>query len=234
MRRSYLSPEYYKYSTNGTFNMLEESNFFGSKMLEIEDKLIISNQNIIYYQTKSGEQIDLPSEMNLIPFSYSATNDKYTNHTLVVDNKQTKFQMDNNTRWILDIKLKNILSNFLFAKFKQHRTFEGVRNKMTLPNDVNISINEYIKNNVLDRYKLGKIDLYVSYRDLRNQNVLRFKNRWPDIGSETVLMVDKNKVLRIQTETAFDGDSVKVMFNQEQPSSKFIFDYYFNLNFEKI
>ena len=52
MRRSYISPEYTESSIYGTFNMLEESNFFAAKMLEIEDSIYISNQNIIYYQKK--------------------------------------------------------------------------------------------------------------------------------------------------------------------------------------
>jgi len=58
MRRDYISPEYKSVRVYGTFNMLEESNFFGSKMLEIEDSIIISNQEIIYYQNENGEQID--------------------------------------------------------------------------------------------------------------------------------------------------------------------------------
>jgi hypothetical protein len=39
---------------------------------------------------------------------------------------------------------------------------------------------------------------------------------------------------KIQTETAYDYSSIKVKFTQEQPSSKYNFDYYFNLFFEKI
>jgi hypothetical protein len=50
MRRSYISPEFDHNDVYGTFNMIEESNFFGSKMLEIEDSIYIDVQNLIYYQ----------------------------------------------------------------------------------------------------------------------------------------------------------------------------------------
>ena len=54
-----MSPEYSNTQIYGTFNMVEESNFFGAKMLEVEDSIYVSNQNIIYYQRPTGEQIDL-------------------------------------------------------------------------------------------------------------------------------------------------------------------------------
>jgi hypothetical protein len=58
MRRSYMSPEYSNTQIYGTFNMVEESNFFAAKMLEVEDSIYVSNQNIIYYQKSTGEQLN--------------------------------------------------------------------------------------------------------------------------------------------------------------------------------
>jgi hypothetical protein len=76
---------------------------------------------------------------------------------------------------------------------------------------------------------LSKVDFYIKYKDLRSQNVLRFKNTWnPTIG------IDSNKFQKIQTETAFDGSSIRLLFNQEQPSTQYSFEYYFNILFEKI
>ena len=46
MRRTYISPEYYYNNVYGTFNMVEESNFFGAKMLEVEDMIPIDKQDI--------------------------------------------------------------------------------------------------------------------------------------------------------------------------------------------
>ena len=229
MRRTYISSEYINTKTYGTFNMLEESNYFGSKMLEIEDSIYIDNQSIIYYQQQSGEQINLSAETSIDSPVYSATSDKSNNHSLRIDETQADYQKENNTKWIMDIKLNDILSNFLFASLKKYRTFEGMKTSITRTNDVNTAIKEYISQNVSNRYKFKKIDLYIKYKDLRSQNVLRFKNTW-----NVTIGIDSNKFQKTQTETAFDGSSIRLLFNQEQPSTQYSFEYYFNILFEKI
>ena len=232
MRRTYMSEEYKDTTTYGTFNMIEESNYFGSKMLEIEDSIYVENQNIIYYQLSNGEQLDLSVESSLDSYVYSASSDKLLNHTIKIDESQLEYQKNNNTKWIIDIKQGGqggVLSDFLFATLKKYRTFEGMKTNLTRTNDVNSSINEYINKNVINRYKFKKVDLYIQYKDLRSQNVLRFKNTWnPNVG------ITSNKFQKIQTETAFDGSSIKLMFNQEQPSTQYSFEYYFNILFEKV
>jgi hypothetical protein len=229
MRRTYISSEYSNTKTYGTFNMIEESNYFGSKMLEIEDSIYIENQNIIYYQRPSGEQINLSAEISIDSLVYSASSDKEINHLLKIDDTQTDYQRENSTKWIMDIKLNDLLSNFLFANLKRYRTFEGLKTSITRTNDVNTAIREYIDKNVSNRYKFKKIDLYIKYKDLRSQNILRFKNTW-----NTTIGIDSNKFQKIQTETAFDGSSIRLLFNQEQPSAQYSFEYYFNILFEKI
>lgn len=232
MRRSYISPEYQNRAVYGTLNMVEESTFFGAKMLEIEDSIIIDNQDIIYYQRTNGEQLDVSVETSLDSYVYSPggnNGDKFKNHTLVIDTTQPKFQLDNNTRWILTIDLKTILTNYLFATLKKYRTFEGVKNDMTMFNDVNVAVTSYVRSNVLDRYKYKSVELYVRYQDLRNQNLLRYNNTW-----STNIIDPTYKLIKIQTETEFDQSSIKIMFNQEKPSSSYKFEYYFNILFEKI
>jgi len=232
MRRSYISPEYQNRSAYGTLNMVEESTFFSAKMLEVEDTINIDNQDIIYYQTTNGEQLDISNETSLDSYIYSPgsnTGDKFKNHTLVIDTTQPKYQLDNNTRWILTIDLKTILTNYLFATLKKYRTFEGVKNDMTMFNDVNVAMTSYIRSNVLDRYKYKGVELYLRYQDLRNQNLLRYNNTW-----STNIIDPTYRLIKIQTETEFDQSSIKIMFNQEKPSSSYKFDYYFNILFEKI
>jgi hypothetical protein len=232
MRRSYISPEYQNRAVYGTLNMVEESTFFGAKMLEVEDSISIDNQDIIYYQRTTGEQLDVSTETSLDSYIYSPgseTGDKFKNHTLVIDAAQPKSQLENNTRWILTIDLKVILTNYLFATLKKYRTFEGVRNDMTMFNDVNVAVTSYIRSNVLDRYKYKGVELYVKYQDLRNQNLLRYDNKW-----STNIIDPIYKLTNIQTETEFDQSSIKLTFNQEKSSASYKFDYYFNILFEKI
>lgn len=228
MRRTYISPEYKLTRVYGTFNMIEESNFFSSKMLDIEDNISISIEDIIYYQNIDGEQLDFSVESSSNPEFYSPNTDKKNNHTLVIDDTQSRSQKEGNTRWILTIDLKSILDVYLFSIMKKYRSFEGIKNGMVQSNNINVALKQYITENVYNRYKLSNIDLFISYKDLRNQNILRYKNNWnQDIIS------NENKFTKIQTETSTDGSILKVIFNQDKNSTDYSFDYFFNLNFVK-
>lgn len=229
MRRTYISSEFVNSKINGTFNMVEESNFFGAKMLDVEDSIYIENQNIIYYQQASGEQIDLAIESSLPSYVYSSSSDKELNHKLTLDDSQTSFQKNGNTKWILEIELRTILESYLFATLKRFRTFEGIENNQTITNDINSSVQKYITSNVTNRYKFKKLDLYIRYKDLRNQNVLRYKNIW-----STSVNLESNKYNKFQTDLAYDDSKIKIYFNQEKTSQEYTFEYFFNILFEKI
>jgi len=229
MRRTYISPEYQNRAVYGTLNMVEESTFFGAKMLEVEDTISIDNQDIIYYQKLNGEQLDFSIESSLSSIVYSSSTNKLNNHTLELDTTQPKYQLDNNTSWILTIDLKTIITDYLYATLKRYRTFEGVKNEMTMFNDVNVGVRNYIQSNVLNRYKFKSIELYVRYQDLRNQSLLRYKNKW-----DNNIINPTYKLIKFQTETEFDESSIKITFNQEKPSNTYSMDYYFNILFEKI
>lgn len=232
MRRDYISPEFEYTRTFGTYDMTESSSLFGSKMLEIEDELNLHNQSIIYYQSLEKEQMDLSIESSLAPIIYSVSDDKKSKHTLVINEAQNEFQRNGNTKYILTIQLENLLINYIFATLKEYRTFEGVRNKMCRKGDIDNSIYEYIIKNILNRYKLEKTELYVKYNDLRSQTSLRFSNKWSsDIDS---ISTSNYLLTKIETDTSFDGSSVKINFNQEKSSQKYNFDYYFKLIWKKI
>lgn len=241
MRRSYISPEFNYNPIYGTFNMLEQSTVFGSKMLEIEDILEIHDQNLVYYQTANGEQLDITIESSLPPISYSASTDKNNNHTLVIDDSQTSSQKNGRTKWILTIDLNTILTNYLFSTLKRWRTFEGVRNTMTKSNDVSFATKEYINKNVLNRYKLNRVELFINYVDIRNQNILKYNNLWASESNQfrtaqltSNISVDDKRLKSFQSQTDFNYSSTTIRFTQERDSSEFCFDYYFKLFYEKI
>ena len=99
MSRHYISPEFVNSKIYGSFNSYEESNFFGSKMLEIEDLVDIIDQNIIYYQNSKNEQIDVDVESAQNSVIYSSFDNKKQNHTLIIDDSQSDIQRKSNTRW---------------------------------------------------------------------------------------------------------------------------------------
>jgi hypothetical protein len=229
MKRTYISPEYDYYRVYGTLNMVEESNFFGSKMLEIEDSFTVGKQDIIYYQNLKGEQLDYSVESSLTSYVYSDSTNKKENHTLELDESQPQFQLEKNAKWILTIDLDKIFREFIFATLKKYRTFELIKNEMTIYSDVNIAIKNYIDFNVKDRYKITSIDLYISYKDLRKQNILQYKNSW-----NPVIETPENKFSKFQTETAIDKKSIRIIFNQDKPANLYNMDYFFNINYEKL
>lgn len=231
MRRNYISPEFEYRKVFGTFNMKEESSFFGSKMLEIQDVIEIHNLGIIYYQTLNKEQLDFDIESSLAPIIYSSADDKKANHTLVIDDTQSNFQKESKTRYVLTIDLKTILVNYLFATLKQARTFEGVKNSMVANGDIDFAIREYITKNVYDRYVFDKIELNVRYQDLRSQNIRRWVNTW---NSNEVIITEGQVLRDIQTQIEFDYSKLTGTFNQQQDSSQYSFEYYFKLFWKKL
>lgn len=227
MRRSYISPEYDNNTVNGSFNMIEQSTFFGSKMLEIENNIYIDSRDIIWYQRDNNEQLDFSIESSLNSYSYSSSENKKANHRLLIDDNQTDFQKERNTRWILEVNTSSILKNYIFASMKKFRTFEGLRNEMTIYNDVDVSLNDYIKSNVVNRYKFSKIELFIDYKELRSNNILRYKNVWnPNVPKNSRL----NKLQITQDST---DSLISVSFDQKS-SSQFAFEYYFNILFDRI
>jgi hypothetical protein len=232
MRRRYVSPEFEQSRVFGTFNMVETSTLFASKMLEIEDEINLNEQSVIYYQNSQSEQIDISVETSTDPITYRLVDDKFVNSELIIDPSQNDFQRNTKTKWILTINLKTLLSNYIFAVLKEYRTFEGIKNSMTSRNSVDTAMREYILKNVLNRYKLESVSLYLKYNDLRRQNALRYKNNWST--NTTQISNSSYKNSKIETQTAFDFTSIKVLFSQERNSDLFNFDYYYTIFWKKI
>lgn len=229
MRRNYISPEFDFQRVYGSLNMIEQSSFFCSKMLDIDDSLAITNENVIWYQQINGEQFDFNAESSNSPNIYNTVEDKRSNHSLILDESQNVRDRESRAAWILDIDLKIILKNYLFATLKKWRTFEKVANNFTLSKKVDTAITEYIDRNVLGRYKFDKVEFYLQPIDLTTFGGLKFVNTFdPSIENPS------NLFTKIQTETDPNFIDVKLRFNQIQPASNFNYKYYFNLYFSKL
>ena len=228
MRRNYISPEFTYNGQYGTMNMIEETSFFGPKMLYIQNYISVDNQNIVYYQNSNNEQVNFSIEKNSSPIVYSSFSDKQKNHTIIIDLTQSSAQKNYNTKWLVTIDLKTILSNFLFATLKQSRTFNGITNNMTIYNNINASINEYISKNILNRYEFSSIDFYVQYQSFVQNGSLRYNNSFIELNDSTYL------IKQLQSTLNQSGGSITINFNQSQDSASYNFNYYFNLYFKRI
>lgn len=228
MRRNYISPEFKYTNINGTMNMMEQTSFFGSKMLDIQDLISILNENLIYYQDQSKEQLNFSLEKNLDPIVYSSVNDKLSNHTIKSDESQSSIQVGSNTKWNIEIDISKILSNYIFATLKKYRTFEGVKNNMTIFNNIDSGINDYIIKNIINRYKYKSVDFFVDYKSFSEDGSMKYKNTFVEITNNSFI------TKKIQSILNDSQGKLNIIFNQEKYSTSYNFNYYFNLYFEKI
>jgi len=229
MRRNYISPEYRYKEVEGTFNMEEQKGIFGSKMMDVEDKIVLDNRDIVYYQSVINEQLDLAQETLLSPIIYSIKDDKEQAHTLSIDESQTDFEKQKNTRWVLDINIRDILVNYIFSRIKEARTFEGVENISTSFNSIDTAIRKYIEVNLLSRYEYITITLYIKYNNLQNSGFYRYQNNW-----NTTIAKTENILSKIEVDLNFDKSKFVGRFTQEKVATDVNFDYYFDLSYVKV
>lgn len=228
MKRNYISPEYTYTKVEGTFNMEEQKGIFGSKMMDIEDEILLDYRDIVYYQNEINEQLDLVQENLLAPIIYSITENKEQAHTLRIDESQTDFEKQKNTRWVLEINIRDILVNYIFSRIKEARTFEGINNNSTSFNSIDTAIRKYIEVNLLSRYKYKTITLYIKYNKLQESGFYRYQNNW-----NTNIGQSGNVHSKIEVELNFDKSKMIARFTQEKVATGFNFDYYFDLKYEK-
>lgn len=228
MRRNYISPEFKYTNINGTLNMREQTSFFGSKMLDIQDSISILNENLIYYQDQNKEQLNFSLEKNLDPIVYSSVNDKSSSHIIKSDESQSNIQLGSNTKWNIEIDINKILINYIFATLKKYRTFEGVKNNMTIFNNIDSGINDYISKNIINRYRYKSVDFFIDYKPFSEDGSVKYKNTFIEIINNSLIT---KKLQSILNESQ---GKLNVVFNQEKSSASYNFNYYFNLYFEKI
>lgn len=226
MKRLYISPEFNVTEVSGTYNMKSMKTFMGSNIMDIEDEILIEKDDILYYQDDNNEQISFQKEVLNTPVSFNVSEMKQKYSELSME-EQDAFTKENNTRWLLKIDVKSLLIDCIFAKIKNARSFEGVKNINTKYNDVDISIKEYIKENILDRYELSDIILYTRYNSLESNDSYRYTNNWDSTISksdiESKIFVDKT-----------DLSKVLVRFAQSKNSKDYSFNYYYDVRFKRI
>lgn len=226
MRRNYISDEFKSNIVNGTLTMVEKSSFFGSKMMSIDDEILVDSSNIIYYQNNKSEQINLPLELTYEPLYVNLNNVKIKN--CIVYRDDNTFNDLNNSNWIIEINFKNILLEYLFGKLKNVRAFSGIYVENTQNNNIDLSIKDYIISNLLDRYLYDSIELWISYNNLSDDGNLKYVNIFnPDIVNDSNINKEFEKIYS-------DERIIKFKFKSKKDTSKYSFDYYFNIKYNRI
>lgn len=228
MRKKGISPEYIYEPVHGSLNMTEKRSFFGSKMMYIEDTIIIDTRDIVYYQQSNGEQLDITQELNLDPYVYSMEENKLNNHVFGLDINQSEDDRNNRTKWVIELDLRKVLSDYIYVNIKNNRTFESIKSENTHSKSVNDSIYKYIDSNIIDRYEYKNIDFFIEYKSLKENNIPRFKTNF-DSNIES----KDNKFSNIRLVFTEDKSMVRIFFTQQKDSKEFTFNYYFNIEFVK-
>jgi hypothetical protein len=226
--------KYDKQPQKGTFNMKETNCFFGSKMMEIEDEIVIDDKLIQYFNKLNGYQ-NYDNLVDEVPININLNDIKLSYHTIsIIQQNQTDYL--NNTRWQIDIKIREILKLYLFSKIKERRVFKSITEDDIYNKSLDTSIDDYINNNLIDRYEFNKINLYIKYENIEQDQTNNSGSKLQYNPSWNVFLKDKQYLitnLNIISDISNLNDLI-INYNQIKPSTIYRFDYYYDLYFKKI
>jgi len=246
--------KYYESETvNGLFNLLEEETFFSSKIMELEDEIIINDLGIQYYEfyvdaepTDTSALIESKmngyqyNELNIFSETFNLMDLVYVKNKYhkIELSQQSDYDKSHNTKWSITIDIKNIIIDYLFAKVKEIRTFKSLNYNNFMNQNINESIRKYIELNILDRYKFEEIDFYVKYTNINKNSVYNLETlkQFEPLFLQDIEL-DKYKVKNVLTKSdnyLNQFDDINVNYSQTESSKEYKFDYYFNLHFKKI
>jgi len=229
-----------KYSTefdNGTKNMNTVRTFFGTKLIDIEDDILINNLSIKYsdyngYQKYEHETMVTTEIDKFIDLSELKKN----NHDIVLQT-QDMFNIENNTKWVFNIDVRYILKEYLFGKIKESRSFKSIRSENTLNNDINDSIYTFIENNIIDRYSMDRVELYIKYDKLKSHNIFNKSLLQYDPEFDESVYNMENIITNfslIKSDQFENLVPIRIMYNQTERSDEFKFNYYFDIRYKRI
>jgi hypothetical protein len=232
-----------KFSTNsvpGTMNQKELRTFFGGKIIYSEDNIYINNDSINFSQIVSDinngyQYYDVSLAKNKEVNYYENLTDLKANNQSISLYSQNSTSLNNNTKWEITINGSAILKDYLFFKIKEQRVFKNIKSDEVYSNDINNAIYEYITANIFGRYRLNKIDFYVSYYDIKTQSIQ--DNIYLQYNPNFDVNVYKSENLSNMNIAGFDPykfDLITIQYSQSKPSNQYSFNYYFDLNFTKI
>lgn len=222
----------------GTMEANEARTFFGSKMVDVEDSVLIDDSKIQYSElfssggtTNNGYQFYVDIDQLESIYLVSLTDLKNSYHTISLVS-QSSLDLQNNTQWTITIDWRSVLNQYIFYKLKNRRTFKSIRYTDVLGQNINLFINQYIIDNLTNRYQFSQLNFYVQYLDL--ENGLQFSN--PNLLFDPIYTIDAKSdanLIKNANSTVLD-DLLIVNYKQTQSSAKMKFNYYFDLIFTKI
>lgn len=225
MKRTFIPNTNTVVDTIGSMNHINKKSFMATAIMNIPRNIEIHNNDIVYYLGLNGEQLSLNSELQNVVVMYNVSLDKKQNLIIELNKTQSEYQKDNNTIWDIQIDHISLLSNYMYASIRAARTFEGLLNSYTYDNSVEVYIKKYIKDNLLSKYTVSKVELFVEYTNLNTSGELRYNNSYDiDLDNPSVITCPIN----------IKNNKLNFTFSQKENSKNFSFKYYYNISYSKI
>lgn len=222
----------------GTKSSYDARTFFGSKMIEIEDSILIDNREIQYSEVFDNndkrnngyqyfEDIDNIEKIYLV--SLFDVKDNY--HTINLGS-QSNIDLRLNTNWTILVNWKDILVEYIYLKLKEARTFKTIRFDNVLSENINLYIKRYIRNNLTSRYGFESLDFYVKYFELDSGDQDTDPNLLLNPVFDDTIQSEENRIKNVNA-TVFP-EILNIQYKQTQSSQFTKFHYYFDLNIVKV
>lgn len=206
---------------NGTSNMHEKTNFLCGKGMDIQDEIRLSSISAV-------TQLDKYDDIKRLGIKKTE-----------ISQDQTQQEKDNLTKWKITLDGNFLLTEYLYHEIytdNYFSVFKEITNKFAKGNKSNTACYDYIKLNLLDRYKLKEVILWATYFDLNlgftpGANPIQLLKQTPvyDFQARPSITPDKDKQTTA-TKTYTDG-TIEVNYKQTKSSQLFTFLYYFDIVF---
>jgi len=250
MKKSFITPEYTQELVSGTLSMKEKRNFFASKILEIEDVLLVDENSISWIEAPDATQ---GVSVDSVTKNLDSTELKNKYHTLQMNSLQTIQDKEKFTIWEFEIDIHSIIRDWLFAKLKSNRVFEFISNENTKQLNIDKAIYSYIDYNIIPRIKFKTVLLYIRYFkigeiDNTGEVALQYDARYKlsaifpeeksgETTDELLKRIEEFKksilATNIDLKTTLFNKTAKLTYKQTESSQVYKFDYYFDIIYEK-
>jgi len=221
----------------GTKSSFDARTFFGSKMIDIEDSILVDNSEIQYSEIfdvidkrNNGYQyyIDIDNVEKIYLVNLTDVKDTYHTTTL---GSQSNVDLRLNTQWTILVNWIDILIEYVYLKLKEARTFKTITFQNVLSENINLYIRKYIKNNLISRFVFDSLDFYIKYFDLDDGDEEKDPNLVLNPIFDPSIQSEENRVKNVNT-TVFP-DILNIQYKQIESSQYKKFHYYFDLNIKK-
>jgi hypothetical protein len=222
----------------GTKSSYDARTFFGSKMIDIEDSILIDDSLIQYSEVfdtndKRNNGYQYYNDLDNIEKIYlvSLYDVKDTYHTITLGS-QSNIDLRLNTNWTILVNWKDILIQYIYIKLKEARTFKTIKFENVLSENINLYIKKYIQNNLTSRYGFNNIDFYIKYFDLDSGDQDTNPNLLLNPIFDASIKSEENRIKNVNT-TVYP-DILNIQYKQTESSQFKKFHYYFDLNIVKV